>query len=405
MKAILNRLNLRFDRYEISGSLGDMGAFLPLAAGLSAGCGLNFGNILFFAGVMNLISGLMFGLPMPVQPMKVIASVAIAERLGPASVAAAGVLAGAIMLILGATGLIERLGKIIPGAVIRGLQITIGIKLLLMGLETATAAGYGIAPDSVFTAAICLLIAIVSIYHREIPSALIIFSIGIMLVLIANPGIMSSLKPGWDIPRFLALTGKDFAVGFVKGALPQIPLTILNSVVAVCALSGDLFPGRILSAKKVTYSIGLMNLVACPLGGMPMCHGVGGLAAQYGFGARTGGSVVFLGLAKIVLGVAFGGSLMAVVGLYPGSVLGTLLLLAGWQMIVVCNDIKTGHEAVSFIIATIACLFLGIAAGFAVGFSIILIIGKIFPRFEVPRGPEKSDFIPAERERCLTATR
>jgi len=389
LKDILKRLNLRFDRSEISGSLGDLGTFLPLAVGMASRCGMNLGHILFFAGIMNLGSGLMFGIPVAVQPMKVIAAVAIAEGLDAPSIAAAGILAGAVVMILGVTGLIGILGKIIPGAVVRGLQLAIGIKLILSGLDMARASGFGLTADSAFTAVALFIFVLIFIRHRNIPVAMILFLIGMTLVFYNNPRAWGSLRAGWEFPGLLTLTGADFVSGFVKGTMPQIPLTILNSVIAVCALSGDLFPDRPLDARKIVASIGFMNLIACPLGGMPMCHGAGGLAAQYRFGARTGGSVVFLGLAKIALALAFGGSLLTIISLFPGSVLGVLLIFAGWQMAVVCKDIRAKREATFLALTASACLLFGMAAGFAAGLVVVLSLDRWIPRSE--SGPARKN--------------
>ncbi len=273
MRRLLDKLNLRFGRNEISGSLGDLGLFLPLAAGLSAVCGMNFGHILFFAGAMNLMSGLMFGIPIPVQPMKIIAAVAIAEELRPDTIIAAGILAGVIILILALTGLIDAVNRIIPKPVIRGLQLAIGIQLALTGIDMIISTSFVPAFDSVFTAIALFIFVLISFKYDKIPGALALFIFGIILVVFGNPAIFRSLGFGWQSPEMAFPSMAAFIDGFWWGALPQLPLTILNSVIAVCALSFVLFPERPLKPGKIAVSVSLMNLVACPLGGMPMCHG------------------------------------------------------------------------------------------------------------------------------------
>ncbi len=163
MKAWLSNLNLRFDRNEISGSLGDMGTFLPLVAGMVNRCGMNLGHILFFAGAMNLVTGLTFGIPMPVQPMKAIAAVAITEGMNQSTIIASGIAAGVAILILSATGLINFVYRIVPKPVVRGLQLAIGLKLLIKGVEMIAGTGQLLAPDSVTTALLCLSIAFFSL--------------------------------------------------------------------------------------------------------------------------------------------------------------------------------------------------------------------------------------------------
>ena len=161
--------------------------------------------------------------------------------------------------------------------------------------------------------------------------------------------------------------------------MPQIPLTILNSVIALCALSLDLFPTRPASPRRLALSVALMNLICCPFGAMPMCHGAGGLAAQYRFGARTGGSMILLGGAKIVLGLLFGGSLLLWLRAYPASVLGVLLLFSGWELALVCRDQRTRVDFSVMLITTGACMAVNTAVGFVVGWLMAaLLVWGIF---------------------------
>ncbi|MEE9554199.1 MAG: molybdate transporter family protein, partial [candidate division Zixibacteria bacterium] len=282
-----------------------------------------------------------------------------------------------IVLLLAISGLIDVVNRIIPKPVIRGLQLAIGIKLLFAGIAMISNAGYQFAPDSVFTAIMLFVLVLISFRYGKIPGALLLFLVGIILVYVGNPVAFRDLGIGWQTPFIHFPSPGNFLNGFWRGTIPQIPLTILNSVIAVCALSTDLFPEKPLVPKKVAISVGLMNLIACPLGGMPMCHGAGGLAAQYRFGARTGGSVVLLGLAKIIFAVTFGGSLLAIISLYPASVLGVMLLFAGWQMIAVCVDMKTKLNIIPMALTAVACLTVGTAVGFIVGFVFNLILYKM----------------------------
>lgn len=379
MKAWLSNLNLRFDRNEISGSLGDMGTFLPLVAGMVNRCGMNLGHILFFAGAMNLVTGFTFGIPMPVQPMKAIAAVAITEGMNQNTIIASGIAAGVAILILSATGLINFVYRIVPKPVVRGLQLAIGLKLFIKGVEMVAGTGRLLAPDSVITALFCLSIALLSFRYKKIPGALVIFILGAGLLFWARPDVLSRLTLGWELPHFIFPSTSDFLTGFWRGAVPQIPLTVMNSVIAVCALSADLFPERPLSPRKVSMSVAIMNLISCPLGGMPMCHGSGGLAAQYRFGARTGGSVVFLGLAKMLLAVAFGSSLLTIISVYPASVLGVLLAFSGYELAIVCRDQTALSRILIMVLTAGVCIAVNIAVGTIVGFILALFLFKGLP--------------------------
>ena len=143
---------------------------------------------------------------------------------------------------------------------------------------------------------------------------------------------------------------------------------MLNSIVAVCALSADLFPDRAASPRKVALSIGVMNLVGAPFGAMPMCHGAGGLAGQYRFGARTNGSILFLGSVKIMLALFFGSSLLALAVAFPASILGIMLAVSGVELASSIREEKLATGWPVILLTAGACLGLNnIAAGFAIG--------------------------------------
>ena len=398
MKSLLERYNLRFNRNEIAGSLGDLGTFLPLAAGLVNRCGMNLGHILFFAGAMHFASGLAFGIPIPVQPMKSIAAIAIAEGLDEATILAAGIGSGVVLLILVITGLIDLVSTRLPKAIVRGLQLAIGLKLLIKGIDMVQSTGNWIGPDSILTAVIGGVIIVFAARSTRFPGALVVFTVGLGLLFWINPGTISQLSWGWTLPNLHLPTYENFLTGFWLGTVPQIPLTVLNSVVAVTALSVDLFPERPLQPRKVAVSVALMNLISCPLGGMPMCHGSGGLAAQYRFGARTGGSVVFLGSAKMILAVAFGGSLLVLIMQYPLSILGIMLAFSGLELAAVCRDQNRKTEFTLMIVTAGLAMAVNIAVGFVVGLVISFFIRKQLGLFEFRNHKEKPEVYPSQRE-------
>lgn len=405
MKDWLIKLNLRFDRSEISGSFGDLGTFLPLVAGMVNRCGMNLGHVLFFAGAMNLITGLVFRIPIPVQPMKAIAAIAIAEGMNQNMIIAAGIAAGIAMLILSATGLINFVYRIVPKPVVRGLQLAIGLKLLIKGVEMIAGTGRLLAPDSVATALLCLSIALISFRYRIIPGALMIFALGTGLLFWARPDILSRLTLGWELPHFIFPSTSDFLTGIWRGTVPQIPLTVANSVIAVCALSVDLFPERSLSPRKVSMSVAMMNLISCPLGGMPMCHGSGGLAAQYRFGARTGGGVVFLGLAKILLAVVFGSSLLTIISAYPASVLGVLLIFSSYELAIVCRDQTALSPILIMVLTAGVCIAVNVVMGTIVGFILALFLFKGLPGSQSRRVNSENVTETKEESECERSTR
>lgn len=365
-----NLLAARLNRHEIAGSLGDMGTFLPLLVGMSAQNGLDFGTALFFAGFFNVITGIAFAIPMAVQPMKAIAAVALTEGLTVPQILAAGATVSAIILVLGVTGLIDWLNRVVPKSVVRGLQLALGLSLLMKGMQMVTGTNQWFAPDSYLTGIVSAVTVLLLFFSRKAPAALILFAVGLTLAFWTHPIVARELGLGFTLPSWTPLSWNDFVTAFPKAALPQIPLTTLNSVIAVCALSADLFPDRRVEPRKVAISVGIMNLVACWFGGMPMCHGAGGLAGQYRFGARTNGSILFLGVVKMLLAVSLGASLMTLCRAFPASVLGVMLAFAGMELALVCRDQTSRTDAFAMLLTAAACMGLNnIAVGFLLGLA------------------------------------
>jgi MFS superfamily sulfate permease-like transporter len=361
----------RLDRREIAGSLGDMGTFLPLLVGMAAQNGLDFAAALFFAGLFNIVTGLLFAIPMAVQPMKAIAAVALTEGLTVPQILAAGATVSAIVLLLGLTGLIDWLNRAIPKSVVRGLQLALGLSLLMKGLQMVAGTKVLAASDSYLTGLLAGVVVLALFSSRTAPAALVLFVAGIGLAIWKQPAAAASIGIRLSLPAWSPPGWQDFVSAFPRAALPQIPLTTLNSVIAVCALSSDLFPDRPAGPRKVAISVGIMNLVSAWFGGMPMCHGAGGLAGQYRFGARTNGSILFLGAAKMVIAVLFGASLMNLCRVFPSSVLGVMLAVSGIELGLVARDQTRRADAFTMLLTAGACLALNnIALGFGLGLAL-----------------------------------
>ncbi len=356
----------RFTRGEISGSLGDLGTFLPLTLGYITQCGLSPAPVFFFAGLWNVVTGVLFRLPVPVQPMKAIAAVAIAEGMTPGEVAAAGILMGGIVFLVGIFPGAGRILSLVPRPVVRGIQLGIGLKLLLAGVGAILPLP-AIGWDSHLIGGIAVSLIVLSYFRQSVPAALILFLLGFLLIWVSRPGLFGNIAlQGWA-PGVVIPSAGDWWRGFTRGAIPQIPLTLLNSVVAVCALSGDLFPGKKIPEAKMARSVGMMNLISCWFGGMPVCHGAGGLAGQYHFGARTGGSVVFLGGMKMVVGVAAASALLSPLQNFPQSVLGALLVFAGLELSLPARDLPGREDFLVALLTAGLILSVNVTAGFLMG--------------------------------------
>ncbi len=372
---ILNFSFPRLSRHEISGSLGDLGTFIPLIVGMSITNGLDFTSALFFAGFFNVVTGLIFAIPMAVQPMKAIAAVAISENLRVEQILAAGIWTSVIILFLGATRLIDVVDRVIPKPVVRGLQLGLGLQLIEKGAQLilSTHALWGL--DSIAIGLVGFAVVLALADSSRIPTALFLFVAGLVSAVCVRPDVIHSLRLGINLPHWVPLSWADFSSSFFRAAVPQIPLTTLNSVIAVCALSADLFPERRARPRVVATSVGLMNLVGAWFGAMPMCHGAGGLAGQYRFGARSNASILFLGSVKMFLAVFFGGSLLTLLHIYPKAILGVLLGISGLELALVARD-QTDRSAATIMLSTAAgVLALGnTATGFAIGWGLALLI-------------------------------
>jgi len=156
-------------------------------------------------------------------------------------------------------------------------------------------------------------------------------------------------------------------------AIPQLPLTLINSVFALCALSKHYFPERPLEPGKVSASVGLMNLICVPIGGFPMCHGSGGLAAQYRFGARTGGGVIMVGGLKIVIGLMLGTFLIGLLKDYPMAVLAPMLILAGFELVKSGWKYTNVGDLVVMLVTALSIVLINTVVGFLVGCLLILV--------------------------------
>ncbi len=332
----MSRPALRFDRREWAGAFGDLGTDFPLLVGLTVACGLNGGGVLAVAGALQIATALVYRMPMPVEPLKAMAALAIAQKLAPGVIAGAGLTLGALMLVLTATGLLETIARAVPKTVVRGIQCGLGLQLASLAarefLPAGGAAGW-------ILAALSAAIVVALMGDERVPPALIVVGLGLAYAL-AHGLDTSALAGGFGfhLPAFSPPSGADIATGFVVLALPQLPLSLANSVLATRQVSLDLFPDRAPSVRKIGFTYAAMNLVAPLFGGVPSCHGSGGMAGHYAFGARTGGSVVIYGGLFLLLGLFFGAGFAQVIRAFPKPMLGVLLGFEGLSMVGLIRD-------------------------------------------------------------------
>ncbi len=363
----------KFTIREFSGSLADLGTIVPFIFIAVTSSGMRLGPILMAFGLFYVYSGLVYKLPMPVEPLKVVGAIAIAGGLSQGEIVGAGLFVGLFFLLIGVTGAVDFLEKIFPLSLIRGVQLGLALLLLKNG-------GLYVLKDLYPGALAVLLVAISILWNRKykdvyLPGALIIFILGVAFgfYMYGIPAVQLSLPLDFYIPA-----PGEFASGIYKAGIAQIPLTLTNAVLATSLLASDLFREKI-SPKKLSVNIGLADCITVPLGGFPMCHGAGGLAAHYRFGARTGGASIMIGMLFIALSFIGTSSMLSLV---PVGILGALLAFAGIELL--ASSINTDMAAVTAITG-IATLLVDPTVGLLAGIAAYIAI-KTIKKYASPQG-------------------
>jgi len=355
---------LRFDRRELAGSFGDLGTDFPLVAGMILVGGLDAASVLILFGLMQVASGLLYGLPMPAQPLKAVAVIVIAQEVSPEVLYGGGLAIGAVMLLLTVTGLLTWLDRVLPKSVIRGIQFGLGLTLAQLALGRYVAAegavGYALAAGA-------FLLVVVLSGNRKLPPAIPVILLGLVW------GWTVKLPPGTPAEAFgLALPAvrtpsMDAVVeGFLVLGLAQIPLSLGNSIFATRQLTEDLFPERPVGVRKIGLTYSVMNLVSPFFSGIPTCHGSGGLAGHHTFGARSGGSPVIYGGLYLVLGLFFSRGFDQAIHLFPEPVLGVILLFEALVLMRLIRDM-TGDRFQLTVVVLVGLAALSLPYGFLVG--------------------------------------
>lgn len=359
----------RFDLPEWAGAFGDLGTLIPFVVAYIAVLGLDPAAVLLPFGVALVVVGARYRTPMPVQPMKAAGAIAVTEAglVGAAAVQVATLATGAIWLVLAFTGLAQRLARAIPRPVVVGIVLGLGFALMIQGLEMMR--GDWLVAGVAFAAALLLLAS------RKVPAMLVLLVLGGVAAIVRDPSLARDLAAISFDPRlpelgFANLSWRDAWIGIVLVALPQVPLTFGNAMVAITEENNRLFPDRRVNERTIAASTGMMNLLAAPLGGVPMCHGAGGMAGHVRFGARTGGATVILGVLLAVVALCFASSAQTLLKIVPGAVLGVILFLAGAQIALGSCDFSKDKGERFTTLVTAAFAIWNVGAAFVVGLAL-----------------------------------
>jgi len=344
-------------------------------------------------GLFYIVSGVYYGVTVPVQPMKVIGAYAVATAISPSEILASGILIGLLLLLIGATGAITLIGRYTPKPVIRGVQLSTGALLMASGVKFILGASsfqtmrqaaepylavqaIGPIPVGIIIGVAGGALTLLLLENRRLPAGLLVVFCGMLVgaILGTHEG-FDKLRLGVYMPQLLPFglpSTKSYTMALLVLVLPQIPMTLGNAVIAYADLSGEYF-GE--ASRKVTYrsvciSMALANFASFLVGGMPLCHGAGGLAAHYRFGARTAGSNLIIGFVFIVLALFLGNHILSVFYLLPMSILGVLLLFAGSQLAMTIMDLKGRKDLFVALVILGITLASNLAAGFVAGIVI-----------------------------------
>ena len=370
--------SLRFDRREWAGAFGDLGTLVPFLLAYITIVGIQPAGMLLGFGIALVAAGFYFRTPFPVQPMKAIGAVAATGAtqtavITPEAVAVAALATGVIWLVLGFTGVAERVAKWVGRPITLGITLGLGLAFMLDGTRMMATGLWLSVP--------LLLVTILLLSNRALLAMFLVLATGVAWAVITDPAVASAVarvEPGIQLPSwpFGNLTWEAVFVGIVLLALPQVPLTMGNAVIAPVEFNNREFADRPITERKVAISTGIMNTLGSLVGAVPMCHGAGGMAAQVSFGARTGGAPVILGVLLVALALFFSDSIAVLLRLFPAPALGVMLFLAGVQLALGSCDFSRDKGERFVTLGTAALTIWNVGVAFLFGIVVLWIVRR-----------------------------
>lgn len=359
----------RFDRMEWAGAFGDLGTLIPFVVAYIAVVKMDPFGVLFSLGASMLVSGFYYKTPFPVQPMKAIGAVAATQAAQTATITqntiyATSLVTGLVWLLLGLTGAARRVGRWTPPYVVVGIVLGLGFAFMLEGIKMMSS-GWLIA-------AIGMTGTLLLLKNKAVPAMFLLLIFGVACGIAEKPDLLISLaalKIQFRLPSLVIfdVTWKDMLIGTALLALPQLPLTLGNAVIAIKEENNRLFPGHPVTENGVATSTGVMNLLSAVCGGVPMCHGAGGMAGHVAFGAKTGGAPIILGIVLLLVAFLLSGSVGVILELFPRAVLGVILFLTGAQLALGSCDFSKNKKERFITLVTAALSMWNVGLAFVAG--------------------------------------
>ena len=359
----------RFNRMEWAGAFGDLGTLIPFVVAYIAVLKMDPFGVLFSFGAAMVVCRAYYKTPFPVQPMKGIGGVAATQAAQTATITqdtvfGANLATGVIWLILGLTGAAKHISRLVPRPVVIGIVLGLGMGFMLHGIRWMSG-GWLIA-------GIGLLVTVLLLSNKAIPAMFLLLIFGAVCGAYQNAealSVLSAAKIEFHLPSITlkSITWHDVLIGTAFLALPQLPLTLGNAVIAIRDENNRLFPDRPVTENGIATSTGLMNMGSAVFGGVPMCHGAGGMAGHVAFGARTGGAPIILGVILLCLAFFCSGSIQTIFGLIAQPVLGVILFLTGAQLALGSCDFSKNKGERFITLATAAFALWNVGLAFVIG--------------------------------------
>ena len=340
-----------YNKMEFAGAFGDLGTLIPFAVGYITLNKMDPLGILVAFGIFKIFVGLYFRTPVPIQPMKAIGGMAIAHAgtITPGMIWGSGIFTGLFWLLMGLTGAITWIEKVTTKPVVRGIMLGLGLSFIGEGL--------GMMRQQPLYAIGGVVLTFLLLDNRRVPAMLVLLGYGVLVAFLQKPELFGelsnlSIRFRWPEPVIGKISWNDLLAGFVLLGLPQAPLTLGNAIIGTCAENNAHFPDRKVTAKTISIDHGVMNLISAFIGGVPLCHGAGGMAGHIRFGARTGGALVILGAIVLMTGLFLSDSVTLLFQFFPRPILGVILFFAGIELALVVKDIRLKRQNLFVLLVT-----------------------------------------------------
>jgi MFS superfamily sulfate permease-like transporter len=355
-------LGNEYNRMELAGAFGDLGTFIPFVAAYITLNKMDPLGILVAFGVFKIFVGQYFKTPFPVQPMKAIGGMAIAhpEAITQGIIWGSGIFTAIFWLVMGLTGAVSWLYRITAKPIVCGIMLGLGLSFMVEGI--------GMMKGQPIVAIIALAATFFLLSKEKVPTMLILLAFGMGVAFVVNPALwqeITQISVRFRMPEIYLnrISWQDLVAGTLILGLPQAPLTLGNAIIGTAAENNELFPDRPAKVRTIAIDHGVMNIFSTAIGGIPICHGAGGMAGHVRFGARTGGALVILGVIVLILGLFFSDSVATIFKFFPPSILGVILFFTGLELASINKNIgsKRSDVYVMLVTAGIAMWNMGVA--------------------------------------------